>query len=162
AVHLVDTFRFLLGDPVAVYADLRRVNPVIKGEDAGYILFDHPNGARSLFDGNRNLDHAADNHRRTMGEALVEGTKGTLNLSGDGAVWLRPFGQTDTKCLLLPDTFDGFGGDCAHHLQAHVASAALNGARLENEAMDYLAVIEAEAAIYASAEAGCKIRLRRA
>ena len=35
AVHWVDTFRFLLGNPLSVYADLRRLNPAIAGEDAG-------------------------------------------------------------------------------------------------------------------------------
>ena len=52
---------------------------------------DHPGGARALFDGNRSLDHAADNLRRTMGEALIEGNGGTLTLTGDGAVLLRGF-----------------------------------------------------------------------
>ncbi|SET47913.1 Gfo/Idh/MocA family protein [Oceanicella actignis] len=96
AVHWIDTFRYLMGEPEAVYADLRKVNPVIAGEDAGYILFDHPGGVRALFDGNRSLDHAADNHRRTMGEAWFEGDKGTLTLLGDGSVHLRPFGRLET------------------------------------------------------------------
>ena len=34
AVHWIDTFRFLLGNIKAVYADLRKMNPVIAGEDA--------------------------------------------------------------------------------------------------------------------------------
>ncbi|MFK7945106.1 MAG: Gfo/Idh/MocA family protein, partial [Paracoccaceae bacterium] len=89
AVHWIDTFRYLLGDPQSVYADLCRLNPVISGEDAGYILFDHPNGVRAMFDGNRHLDHASDNQRRTMGEALFEGTKGVLSLNGDGSVHFR-------------------------------------------------------------------------
>lgn len=159
AVHWVDTFRFLLGNPTAVYADLRRVNPVIAGEDAGYILFDHPSGARALFDGNRNLDHAADNHRRTMGEALAEGTEGTITLRGDGSLWHRGFGGTDKTCLLPADTWDGFGGDCVHHLQSHVVSGLLDRTPLENLAQDYLRVIDIEDAIYASAETGRKIAL---
>ena len=73
--------------------------PRSRGEDAGHILFEHPGGARALFDGNRHLDHAADNLRRTMGEALVEGTEGTLNLWGDGSVTLRPF----RRCRDLDD-----------------------------------------------------------
>ena len=35
AIHLIDTFRYLFGDVSHVYADLRRLNPVIAGEDAG-------------------------------------------------------------------------------------------------------------------------------
>ncbi|WP_368185323.1 Gfo/Idh/MocA family protein [Aestuariibius sp. HNIBRBA575] len=159
AVHWVDTFRFLLGNPGAIYADLRQINPAISGEDAGYILFDHPNGTRALFDGNRHLDHAADNHRRTMGEALFEGTKGTLRLFGDGSVGQRRFGTTQEDQILAPDTWDGFGGDCVHALQSHVISGLLEDTPFENLAADYLTVIEIENAIYASAQSGQKVML---
>ena len=158
-VHFVDTFRYLLGNVEAVYADLRRVNPVIAGEDAGIVIFDHAGGVRAIFDGNRCADHAADNMRRTMGEALIEGTEGCLTLTGDGAVMQRRFATMNETCLLPPDTHDGFGGDCVHHLQCHVASAVMDSTDLENEAAEYLAVIEAEIAIYKSAETGTKIRL---
>lgn len=124
-VHYVDTFRYLLGDPTAVYADLRKMNPVIAGEDAGYVLFDHPNNARAMLDGNRHLDHAADNLRCTMGEGLVEGTEGTLTLTGDGAVHLRKHSTTTMTPVLGPNTWDGFGGDCVHHLQSHVICGIL-------------------------------------
>lgn len=156
AVHWVDTFRYLLGDPLAVYADLRRINPAIAGEDAGYILFDHPNGVRALFDGNRHLDHAADNLRRTMGEAQIEGTMGTVNLWGDGSVTRRAFGETKAQTLLPADTWDGFGGDCVHALQSHVVAGILDGAPLENQAEDYLTVVAIEDAIYGSAANGQK------
>jgi predicted dehydrogenase len=159
AVHWIDTFRYLLGEPDAVYADLRRLNPAITGEDAGYILFDHPNGARALFDGNRHLDHAADNLRRTMGEGLVEGTEGTLMLTGDGAVNLRRHGERTSEQILPADTWPGFGGDCVHALQSHVISAILHETPVENAASDYLSVIEIEEAIYASARTGTKQRL---
>ena len=107
AVHWVDTFRFLLGSPKAVMADLRQMNPVIAGEDAGYILFDYGNGVRAMFDGNRLLDHAAENTRCTMGEALVEGTKGTIDLKGDGSVHLREFGSLESREILPPSTHEG-------------------------------------------------------
>lgn len=159
AVHWVDTFRFLAGDPVAVYADLRRINPVIAGEDAGYVIFDHPDGVRAIFDGNRHLDHAADNLRRTMGEALIEGTQGCLSLSGDGSVQRRNFGDIESQTILPPDTWVGFGGDCVHALQSHVILGLLDGTKIENKAQDYLNVIRVENAIYRSAETGRKIRL---
>ncbi|PSL20364.1 Gfo/Idh/MocA family protein [Shimia abyssi] len=159
AVHWVDTFRYLLGNPIAVYADLRKMNPVISGEDAGYILFDHANGRRSVFDGNRHLDHASDNHRRTMGEALVEGTSGTITLRGDGSLRLRQFGATEETNLLAPDTWNGFGGDCVHGLQKHVISGLLDNTPLENSAREYLRVIDIEDAIYSSAATGQKVSL---
>ena len=156
AVHWIDTFRYLLGDPKALYADLRQINPVIAGEDAGYILFDHPGGVRALFDGNRHLDHNADNLRRTMGEAFFEGTAGTISLTGDGAVHLRRFGQSEMATLLPADTWDGFGGDCVHALQSHVVAGILDGALLENRARDYINVERIEAAIYLSDQTGHK------
>ncbi|MEM8776815.1 MAG: Gfo/Idh/MocA family oxidoreductase [Pseudomonadota bacterium] len=159
AVHFIDTFRFLLGDPSSVYADLRQVNPVISGEDAGYILFEYANGTRGMFDGNRHLDHASDNTRRTMGEALIEGNLGTLNLLGDGSVHHRRFGTTSSEEILPPDTRPGFGGDCVHALQTHVVSHLTTGTEIENRAQDYLRVLEIEEAVYASSEQGRKIML---
>ena len=159
AVHWIDTFRFLLGDPTAVYADLRRINPAIAGEDAGMILFDHPGGARSLFDGNRHLDHAADNLRCTMGEGLIEGTEGTLTLTGDGAVQLRKHSTMTMTTVFGAKTWKGFGGDCVHRLQSHVICGILDGTKFENEARDYLQVIRIEEAIYASADKGQKLKV---
>jgi predicted dehydrogenase len=157
-VHWIDTFRYLLGDPEAVYADLRKLNPVIAGEDAGYFIFDFPNGVRALFDGNRLLDHAAENCRTTLGEALVEGTRGTLSLAGDGSVRLRHFGSTDENVLLAAQKWQGFGGDCVKNLICHVVEGLLDGRPLENEARDYLQVIAIEQALYRSDQEGRKIR----
>ena len=35
AIHFIDTFRYLMGEVEAITARLRRINPVILGEDAG-------------------------------------------------------------------------------------------------------------------------------
>lgn len=161
AVHWIDTFRYLLGNPKAVYADLRRINPVLAGEDAGYILFDHPDGVRALFDGNRSLDHAADNHRRTMGEALIEGTEGVITLRSDGALWRRAFHTQHEVCIKSADTWDGFGGDCVHALQRHVVAGVLDGTPFENTATEYLEVMKIEQAVYQSAASGRKMSLEK-
>ncbi|MBY8976231.1 Gfo/Idh/MocA family oxidoreductase [Rhodobacteraceae bacterium NNCM2] len=158
-VHWVDTFRFLLGEPETVWADLRQINPAIKGEDAGIVVFGYPNGARAVFDGNRLSDHPASNRRRTMGECLIEGTKMAALLDGDGRIHTRPFGSndwTDTG-LVAPET--GFGGDCVHALQAHVVAALAEGRPPENSARDYLSVIRTELAIYESNDSGRRIPL---
>ncbi|WP_299472277.1 Gfo/Idh/MocA family oxidoreductase [uncultured Roseibium sp.] len=157
-VHWIDTFRYLIGEPEAVYADLRKMNPVIAGEDAGYFIFDYPDGVRALFDGNRLLDHSAENCRTTLGEALVEGTRGTLSLAGDGSVRLRHFGAQDDKVLLASRQWEGFGGDCVKNLICHVVDGLLDGKPLENAARDYLKVIAIEKAIYQSDRLGQKIR----
>ena len=159
AVHWIDTFRFLMGPPSRVFADLRRMNPVIAGEDAGHILFDCGNGARAMFDGNRLLDHAAVNTRCTMGEALVEGTEGTIVLHGDGSVHRREFGQTDAVEVLPPTTHQGFGGDCVYHLQSHVVAALQGRGQLENTAEEYLPVMSIEDAIYRSSSQGAWVEV---
>ncbi len=157
-VHWIDTFRFLLGEPTAVYADLRKLNPAIKGEDAGYFVFDYENGVRALFDGNRLLDHSAENCRTTLGEALIEGVDGTLTLAGDGSVRLRRFGDQRDAVLLAAKKWDGFGGDCVKNLIEHVVDGVIDGTPLENQARDYLKVIAIEQAIYESDRQERKIR----
>ena len=157
----MDTFQYLFGRVDSVYADLRRINPVIAGEDAGHVIFDHGSGVRALFDGNRLLDHAADNTRRTMGEALIEGTGGTLTLTGDGRVTRRTFGDTTDVEVLGPDTWDGFGGDCVHALNSHVIAAMHGNGTVENSARDYLSVIAIKDAIYRSAEEHRRVTVAR-
>ncbi|MEO0484547.1 MAG: Gfo/Idh/MocA family oxidoreductase [Pseudomonadota bacterium] len=159
AVHWVDTFRYLLGPIRSVYADLRRMNPVIAGEDAGHILFEFGDDTRALFDGNRHLDHPTANPRLTFGEGLMEGTRGTLTLSGDGSLALRGFGAARAERVLEPRDYAGFAGDCVYALQSHVVDHLVRGAALENEAGDYLAVRCVEEAIYRSHAEGRKIAM---
>ncbi len=158
-VHYVDTFRYLFGEISTVYADLHRDNPVIAGEDAGLVTFGHNTGVRTLLDANRLLDHAAENSRCTMGEGLFEGTKGTLTIDGNGAVYLRRFGAVTTQEILAPSQAKAFGGDCTFRLQAHVLGHLFDNLPLENSAEDYLTVMQVEGAIYQSAREGRKVQL---
>ena len=162
AIHWIDTFRFLLGEPAWVFADLRRLNPAIRGEDAGLIIFGFADGRRALFDGNRLGDHPAENRRRTMGECLVEAEKAALRLDGDGRLWRRDFGANDWNPVAYDAPAEGFGGDCVYALQRHVTDHLITGTPLENEAAQYLTNLEIEQAAYRSAERGCKIVLRDA
>ncbi|GFE63952.1 Gfo/Idh/MocA family protein [Litoreibacter roseus] len=158
-VHFIDVFRYLLGEPVAAYADLRQVNPVLKGEDAGLFTLDFASGARALFDGNRLLDHGAENCRITLGEALVEGTDGTLELRGDGSVQIRKFGEAAGVVSFPAQDWPGFGGDCVHALCDHVLDGLHDGAPFENLARTYLSILELEETLYRSASEGRKIAL---
>ncbi|MEM7291474.1 MAG: Gfo/Idh/MocA family oxidoreductase, partial [Pseudomonadota bacterium] len=158
-VHWIDTFRYLFGKPVSVYADLRKLNPVIAGEDAGYFLMEFGENRRALFDGNRLIDHDAENCRTTLGEALLEGTKGSVTLKGSGELSFRRFGKQIEDVLLPVREWPGFAGDCVHALQEHVIDSIRNQTTPENTAADYLAVLEIEAALYRSAETGRKIGL---
>ena len=159
-VHWIDTFRFLLGEPESVYADLRRLNPAIAGEDAGYFVFGYADGARALFDGNRLLDHVAEDRRRTMGECFVEGTAGEIRLLGDGSLQQRERNSNKWQSLAPPPSTLGFGGDSVLALQRHVVDALLDGTPLENDATSYLRNMQIEEALYESAASGRRIDLR--
>ncbi len=158
AIHQIDSFRYLMGEVSGVYASLRRLNPAIKGEDAGYLIFEFASGAQGLFDGNRLLDFPADNPRLTMGVLLIEGTGGCLRLDGDGGLWLRAH-QGDEQAHDYPWSHQGFGGDCVLALQRHVLDHVVKETALENRAGDYLANLRIEEAIYRSAKTGQLERL---
>ncbi|MEM7300632.1 MAG: Gfo/Idh/MocA family oxidoreductase [Pseudomonadota bacterium] len=163
AVHLIDVFRFLFGDIRSVYADLRQLNPVIAGEDAGFLLFDHENGARSQFDGNRLADHASDNPRRTMGEMEIIGEKGTLLLTGDGCLRFRRFQETNFRDVPTRHKIDdtSFGGGCVANLIDHVVDCTRGNLRPENTAREYLDVIRLVEVCYRSSETGTKLNINK-
>lgn len=150
AIHLIDTFRFMFGDVGSVFASLRKLNPVIAGEDAGLIMLDMTSGVRCLFDGNRLSDHEAGNRRLTMGEMLIEGEKGVLALDGDAGLTFRPHGSNEAQAMRYDWNDVDFGGDCVHSLQQHVVNSRLGLRPMENTGRDYLANILIEEAVYAS------------
>jgi len=159
AIHLIDTFRYLVGEVTAVSARLRRINPVIKGEDAGYIVFEFAGGATGLFDGNRLNDHVAQNPRRTMGECWLEGSGGVLRLDGAARLWWKPHQQPETEHAYDKGRDDTFGGGACDALQAHVVSHMLNKTPLENSGRDYLANMKLLEAVYASHAEGRRIEV---
>jgi predicted dehydrogenase len=159
AIHWIDTFRFLMGEIAAVYARLRRVNPAIVGEDAGYIVFDFDGGATGLFDGNRLNDHVAANPRRTMGECWLEGSGGVLRLDGEARLWWKPHHGPEAEHAYDRGREDAFSGGACEWLQRHVVAHLLRGAALENPAVDYLANLRVQEAVYRSAAEGRRIEL---
>ncbi|MEH6726067.1 MAG: Gfo/Idh/MocA family oxidoreductase [Hyphomicrobiales bacterium] len=158
-VHWIDVFRFLFGDPVALSADLFRTNPVIAGEDSGTFTFQMADGARIVFDGNRTLDHVAENKRLTMGEFLIEGREASLHLSGNGIIQIRKFGENVWHPHVYSFEDRDFGGDCVYHLQKHVVEHLRTGQALENTATSYLKNLELQSQIYSAADTGMKVTL---
>ena len=150
AIHLIDVFRYLMGEVEAVTARLAQLNPAIAGEDAGLIIFEFENARRGLFDGNRLADHAAENRRRVMGEMWIDGSDGTLTLNGDGRLFLRRHGENETREIEYDWQDQGFAGDCVYRLQRHVLEHLTAGAPLMNTAQDYLTNLEVEEAVYLS------------
>ncbi len=159
AVHFIDTFRYLAGEVSAVYARLRRQNPVIAGEDSGIIVFEFENGAAGVFDGNRLNDHVATNPRRTMGEMWLEGSRGVLRLDGDGRLWFKPHHGSEQACGNDTGETQAFGGGACQALQAHVLDCLLHQRTPENTARAYLRNLLIQEAVYASHRGGQRIEL---
>lgn len=151
AIHFIDAFRFLFGEMRSVTARLRRVNPAIAGEDAGYIVFEFASGATALVDGNRLNDHTATNTRLTMGEHWLEGSGGVLRLAGDGALFWKPHRQ-DERPHAYAWQDRGFAGDCVYAQQRHHVEALKSGTRPVNTGRDYLVNYAIEEAVYRSHE----------
>lgn len=154
AIHQIDLFRFLFGEPVTVFASLIRLNPVIAGEDAGMIILDYANGLRTVFDGNRLVDHKAENTRRTMGEFRIEGSEGTLNLDGDARITVRWHGSQEEVEHSYDWNDNLFGGDCVYNTNRAFLQHVLTNQPLENSAAAYLRNLEIEDAVYLSNEQG--------
>jgi predicted dehydrogenase len=159
AIHLIDTFRYLMGEVDAVTARLRRMNPAIAGEDAGYIVFEFASAATGLFDGNRANDHVAENPRRTMGEMWLEGEGGVLRLDGDARLWWKPHHGEEREHAYDKGNVRSFGGGCCEALQRHVLAHLAGAGPLENSAQDYLENLKVQEAVYRSNEEGRRISM---
>jgi len=157
-VHFIDTFRMLMGEPVSVYARLRRMNPALAGEDAGYILFEFASGATGLFDGNRLNDHVAENTRLTMGEMWLEGAAGVLRLDGFGRLFLKPHGAAEVEHRYDWDR-RGFAGDSVLATNRHILDAWRAGRPAVNEGREYLRNVALVEAVYRSHDAGRRLDL---
>ena len=157
-VHYVDTFRYLMGNVMAVTARLRRLNPHISGEDAGLVIFEFDEDRTGLFDGNRLNDHPADNPRTTMGEMWLEGERGVMRLDGQARLWWKPHQAAETLHPYEGTVEGPFGGACTA-LNAHVLAHLQHGTPLENEAAHYLDVLRVQDAIYHSHASGRRVSL---
>ena len=159
AIHLIDVFRGFFGEIETVTAELTQLNPHIAGEDAGFIIMKFESGVRALFDGNRLSDHIAKDRRQTIGDMWVEGSKGTIRLSGDGKVFFRAFGANAEEAVLFDWEARGFAGDSVYRTQKQVLDHLTLGSAVANTGRDYLANLRAEEAVYESSETGRRIFL---
>lgn len=149
-IHFIDTFRYLFGEVASVYAKLRRLNPVIKGEDAGIVHFDFVNGAQAVWDANRYNQNNAANQRYTFGEMVIDGEGGSIRLYSNGDVTVQKLGSWETQYAYKHED-KNFAGDCVYATQKHFVDCLLNGKLFETSGEDYLKNIRIQEAVYASA-----------
>jgi predicted dehydrogenase len=159
AIHFIDTFRFLMGEVEAITARLRRMNPAVAGEDAGYLLLEFAGGATGLLDANRCNDLVAANPWRTLGEMWLEGSGGVLRMDADARLWWKPHHAPEARHDYDPGPTDTFGGGACERLQRHVVAHLVDGAPIENDARAYLANLRVQEAAYVSHREGRRVAL---
>lgn len=158
AIHFIDTFRYLLGEIVSVYARLRRLNPVIRGEDCGQLVFGFANGATAILDANRYNENVAQDPRLTFGELRLDAGQGHVLLDTDGALYRKPLGAPTVRHDYAWEN-RGFAGDSVYRLQRHFIEQMRSGGEFESSGPDYLHTVKVVEACYASAATGQAINL---
>lgn len=157
-VHFVDTFRYLLGEVTHVYARLRRLNPVIKGEETGQVFFGFASGATAIWDANRYNEVEAASPRYTFGSMRIDAMGGHLTMDPEGNIRVKPLGQAG-RDVEYEHTTANFAGDCVYAVQRHFVDCMLSGADFEANGEDYLRTLAVVDAIYESAARGEVVRL---
>jgi D-apiose dehydrogenase len=149
-IHFIDTFRYLAGEIVDCSANLRRLNPLIAGEDAGRLTFQFENGAEGLWDANRYNESLSENFRYTFGELLVEADRGSIWLGFDGSIRIKQLGQPPAVHPYNPSRL-GFGGDCVYACQQHFLDVLDGKSTCETSPIEYEKSLRIVEALYASA-----------
>jgi predicted dehydrogenase len=152
-VHFVDTFRYLAGEVRQVYAVLRRLNDVIRGEDSGVVLFEFVSGATGLWDANRYNEPNFANPRYTFGELLVDASGGSLRLASDGRLTRQLLGQPEEE-VPYHHVDRGFAGDCVRATIEHFVRELRAARAFETSGREYLKTLAVQEAIYESAASG--------
>jgi predicted dehydrogenase len=158
-VHFIDTFRYLLGEVVSVFANLRRLNPVIRGEDAGQLMLRFATGATAIWDANRYNEVETASPRFTFGQMRVDGTGGHLTMNTESAIRVKRLGEPGHD-LDYPRQDVNFAGDCVYFLQRHFVDCLLSGREFESSGEDYLKTVRVVEAAYESAAQGNSVRLQ--
>lgn len=157
-VHFIDTFRFLLGEVTSVFANLRRLNPVIQGEDAGQLLLRFASGATAIWDANRYNEVEAESPRFTFGHMRIDGTNGHLTMDTESNIRVKVLGEPGRDVPYSREK-KNFAGDCVYFLQRHFVDCMLSGREFESNGHDYLKTIRVVDAAYESARRGENMRV---
>jgi predicted dehydrogenase len=155
-IHQIDTARMIFGDVASVYAETRRINPLIAGEDLAYLVLSHASGLAGCVDGNR-FAHAGIRgmveDSAPMGDAIFEGEQGVLMVDAAGDVFLNGERVWENTVRL------GYRGDSVLATQQHFIDELRGGRRFESSAEEYLRSFGVVEAAYRSAAAGARYDL---
>ena len=157
-VHFVDTFRYILGEVVEVYANLRQLNPVIRGEETGQVFFRFASGATAIWDANRYNEVESPSPRYTFGELRIDAMKGHLTLDTESNLRIKQLGEPG-RDVDYARANTNFGSDCVYATQRHFVVCFLSGIEFESNGDDYLKTLQVVEAIYESAGARQAVKL---
>ena len=149
-VHFIDTFRYLLGEVTEVYANLRRLNPVIRGEETGQLFLRFANGATAIWDANRYNEVESPSPRYTFGQMRIDAMGGHLTMDTEARIRIKPLGR-EAFNVEYPHANVNFAGDCVYTLQRHFVECMESGREFEGNGQDYLRTLAVVDAVYESA-----------
>ena len=157
-VHFIDTYRYLAGEIESVYAVLKKLNPVIAGEDFGVVTFNFASGATGLWDANRYNESNYPSPRYTFGEFLIDADAGSIRLYNDGRLTIQKLGEPETDHPYKHENRN-FSGDCCYTTQRHFIDRLIDGDPFETNGPDYLRSLAVQDAVYRSAQEGRPVEL---
>ena len=157
-VHFIDTFRYLAGEIVEVFANLRRLNPVIKGEETGQVFFRFANGATAIWDANRYNEVESPTPRYTFGEMRIDAMQGHLTLDTESKLRVKRLGEPGYDADYARSDLN-FASDCVYTTQRHFVDRFLSGDEFESNGEDYLKTLRVVDAVYESAHRRQVVRL---
>lgn len=152
-VHFIDTFRYLFGEVAQVYANLRRLNPVIKGEETGQVFLKFAGGETAILDANRYNEVESPSPRYTFGQLRIDAMGGHLAMDTESNIRLKALGQPGRDVEYERRNVN-FGGDCVYRLQRHFVDCMYTGAGFESSGDDYLKTLRVVDAVYESSDSG--------
>ena len=156
-VHHLDTGRYLAGEIDSLYCQMKRINPVIAGEDCVVIHLSFASGVQGLIDGNRISGKVPSS--LALRSFRVEGDQGMIRCSSSGKLFLTQHGKDETALSYgLPSV--GYRGDSIRAAQEHYISCLQTGQRCESEGEEYLKTVAAVEACYDSAQAGRVVKIQ--
>ena len=152
----LDTARFLLGDPAAVFCRTRQVNEELKGEDTVHVTIEFPGDVIYRMDASYSAFPPPDRGP----ELTVEGTRGTLTLGREPYFSLelvpRPGVSYPLSYVVPADPYQEAVDLCLFRALA----ALKTGSRFETELDDNLKTLKlVDAAYRSAAEDGAPVDL---
>jgi D-apiose dehydrogenase len=141
-----------------VYAHLRRLNPVIRGEETGQVFFRFASGATAIWDANRYNEVECPSPRYTFGQMRIDAMGGHLALDTESKLRLKLLGQLGMD-VEYPHENVNFAADCVYTLQRHFVECMQSGGEFESTGEDYLKTLRVVDAVYESARLGQAVKV---